>query len=136
MSINKVFLICNITRDPEKRKAGETPLIQFGIAVNEYRKEGGHATETALLVLAAVLVIVSFIGLIYMFVKKKSGVDLPVKLFFALILLTVLVSYYLFCFQFPYVCTENIRYCIPIIPILAMGFGFLVNAAGNKLKSQ
>ena len=40
MSINKVFLIGNITRDPEKRKAGETPLIQFGIAVNEWRGNG------------------------------------------------------------------------------------------------
>ena len=40
MTINKVFLVGNITRDPEKRKAGETPLIQFGIAVNEYRKDG------------------------------------------------------------------------------------------------
>ena len=45
MSINKVFIIGNITRDPEKRKAGETPLIQFGIAVNEYRKEGEQYTN-------------------------------------------------------------------------------------------
>lgn len=45
MTINKVFLIGNITRDPEKRKAGETPLIQFGIAVNEYRKEGEQRTN-------------------------------------------------------------------------------------------
>lgn len=45
MSINKVFLIGNITRDPEKRKAGETPLIQFGIAVNEWRKEGEQYTN-------------------------------------------------------------------------------------------
>ena len=40
MSINKVFLTGNIIRDPEKRKAGETPLIQFGIAVNEWRGNG------------------------------------------------------------------------------------------------
>lgn len=39
MSINKIFLVGNITRDPEKRKAGETPVLAFGIAVNEYRKE-------------------------------------------------------------------------------------------------
>lgn len=45
MSINNVFLVGNITRDPEKRKAGETPLIQFGIAVNEYRKEGEQYTN-------------------------------------------------------------------------------------------
>ena len=45
MSINKVFIVGNITRDPEKRKAGETPLIQFGIAVNEWRKEGEQYTN-------------------------------------------------------------------------------------------
>lgn len=43
MSINKVFLVGNITRDPEKRMAGETPVLSFGIAVNEYRKESQHA---------------------------------------------------------------------------------------------
>ena len=59
---------------------------------------------------------------------------MPIKLFFALIFVTILVSYILFCFQFPYVCTENIRYCIPIIPILAMGMGFLLNAVIGKLK--
>lgn len=42
MSINKVFLVGNITRDPEKRKAGETPVLSFGIAVNEYRKESQY----------------------------------------------------------------------------------------------
>ena len=42
MAINKVFLCGNLTRDPEKRKAGETPVIGFGIAVNEYRKNGEY----------------------------------------------------------------------------------------------
>lgn len=43
MTINKVFLTGNITRDPEKRMAGETPVLSFGIAVNEYRKEQQYA---------------------------------------------------------------------------------------------
>ena len=43
MTINKVFLSGNITRDPEKRKAGETPILQFGLAVNEYRKDEQYA---------------------------------------------------------------------------------------------
>ena len=42
MTINKVFISGNITRDPEKRKAGETPVISFGVAVNEYRKAGEY----------------------------------------------------------------------------------------------
>lgn len=43
MTINKVFLTGNLTRDPEKRNAGETPVLSFGIAVNEYRKEQQYA---------------------------------------------------------------------------------------------
>lgn len=43
MTINKVFISGNLTRDPEKRKAGETPVISFGVAVNEYRKAGEFA---------------------------------------------------------------------------------------------
>lgn len=39
MTINKVFISGNITCDPEKRKAGETPVLFFGVAVNEYRKD-------------------------------------------------------------------------------------------------
>ena len=102
---------------------------------DEYYKEGdGFGVETALVVFAAVLAFIGFIGLIYFICKKSNGVDLPIKLFFALIFVTILVSYILFCFQFPYVCTENIRYCIPVIPILAMGMGFLLNAVIGKLK--
>ena len=102
---------------------------------DEYYKEGdGFGVETALVVFAAMLAIIGLIGLIYFICKKSNGVDLPIKLFFALIFVTILVSYILFCFQFPYVCTENIRYCIPVIPILAMGMGFLLNAVIGKLK--
>ena len=45
MSINKVFVVGNITRDPEKRKAGEVPIISFGVAVNDYRKGGEQYTN-------------------------------------------------------------------------------------------
>lgn len=103
---------------------------------DEYQKPGtGFGIETALLVFAAVMALIGIIGLIYFVCKKGNGVDLPLKLFFALIFVTILVSYILFCFQFPYVCTENIRYCIPVIPILAMGMGFLLNAVIGKLKN-
>ena len=101
---------------------------------DEYHKEGdGFGVETALVVFAAVLAFIGLIGLIYFIWKKSNDVDMPIKLFFALIFVTIFVSYILFCFQFPYVCTENIRYCIPIIPILAMGMGFLLNAVVGKL---
>ena len=54
------------------------------------------------------------------------------RLFFAVIVLTFGISYYSFCFEFPYVCTENIRYCIPVIPILSIATGFLCNRVFRK----
>lgn len=39
MSINRVTLSGNLTRDPEVRMAGSTPVCEFGLAVNERKKD-------------------------------------------------------------------------------------------------
>jgi len=38
MSINRVFVTGNLTRDPELRQAGASTVLQLGIAVNDRRK--------------------------------------------------------------------------------------------------
>lgn len=38
MSINKVIVSGNLTRDPELRQAGNTTVLQLGIAVNDRKK--------------------------------------------------------------------------------------------------
>ena len=38
MSINRVFVTGNLTRDPELRQAGATTVLQLGIAVNDRKK--------------------------------------------------------------------------------------------------
>lgn len=38
MSINKVVITGNLTREPELKMAGQTPLLEFSVAVNERRK--------------------------------------------------------------------------------------------------
>jgi len=38
MSINRVVISGNLTRDPEVRMAGTQPLCQMGVAVNDRRK--------------------------------------------------------------------------------------------------
>ena len=38
MSINRVIVSGNLTRDPELRMAGTTPVLQMGIAVNDRKK--------------------------------------------------------------------------------------------------
>ena len=86
--------------------------------------------------MTTVLAIVSLVYLFVMLFKKKRALGLGENVFFIVIVLTMLISYYLFCFNLPYVCSENIRFCIPLIPILAMSFGFLVNSVKKKLKKE
>ena len=38
MSINSIAISGNLTRDPELRQAGQTPVLELGVAVNERRK--------------------------------------------------------------------------------------------------
>lgn len=38
-NINNTIISGNLTRDCTKKKAGETPLIEFSVAVNEFRKD-------------------------------------------------------------------------------------------------
>lgn len=38
-NINIVNISGNLTRDCTKKKAGETPLVEFSVAVNEFRKD-------------------------------------------------------------------------------------------------
>lgn len=39
MSINSVTVVGNLTREPELRMAGTTPVLQMGIAVNDRKKD-------------------------------------------------------------------------------------------------
>ena len=88
---------------------------------------------TVFVVIAGILALLGTVCLVWWLIKRKTEADIVTKIFFVAIFLTVLVSYYLFCFEFPYVCTENIRYCIPVIPILAMALGLGVNEVKKRL---
>ena len=92
---------------------------------DEYNK-GWDFSEmaTVFVIISGLLALISIVCLVLLMFRKDVCGDLPVKLFFMAVFLTIIVSYTAFCFKFPYVCTENIRYCIPVIPILAMALGF------------
>jgi len=47
MSINSVSVSGNLTRSPELRMAGATPVCQFGLAVNERVKVNGEWEDKA-----------------------------------------------------------------------------------------
>ncbi len=64
--------------------------------------------------------------------SKKTELDKITRSFFLIFAITLLVSYYSFCFQFPFTCTMNIRYCVPLIPMFAMGLGLLLRRFSGK----
>ena len=100
---------------------------------DEYSQQGSvNPLLVAVVMIAFVLALIGFISLIWMLIKRNTGMDLMTRLFFAVIFFTIIISYVAFCFQFSYVCTENIRYCIPVIPILGIATGFGLNGLLEK----
>ncbi len=104
---------------------------------DEYNK-GWDFSEmaTVFVIISGLLALISIVCLVLLMFRKDVCGDLPVKLFFMVVFLTIIVSYTAFCFKFPYVCTENIRYCIPVIPILAMALGFGIMPKHNSASNQ
>ncbi len=78
-----------------------------------------------------ILALISFIFMIIVLFKKKT---MPViwKWFFSVFYLFIIVSYYIFCFKYPNVCTEEIRYASPVIIIGAMFVGIAIQKIFNK----
>ncbi len=100
---------------------------------DEYSQQGSvNPLPVAMVIIACVLALIGVVSLIWMLFKRNTGMDLMTRLFFAVIFFTIIISYVAFCFQFPYVCTENIRYCIPVIPILGIATGFGLNGLLEK----
>ena len=73
-----------------------------------------------------------FAAFVIMMIRKDSGLDGVSRVFFSVFALTMLISYYSFCFKFPFTCTMNIRYCVPLIPLCAMGLGLLLRRFSGK----
>lgn len=82
-----------------------------------------------------ILALLGFIAMIYMIIRKKS-MKPAFKAFFAILTAVILGSYYIFCFEFPFTCTQNVRYIIPLITISAMFIGlWLTKTLSKKTKS-
>lgn len=86
-----------------------------------------HATDaltasgTLLFWLNVVLVAVCAAALLLGITKYRKEYTVE-KVFFMLMLVTFMVSYFQFCIQYPHICTMNVRY---IIPVLLVGLFFL-----------
>ena len=86
--------------------------------------------------IAAILGVFCFISFVAMMLSNRTGLDGISRVFFSVLAATMLGSYYLFCFQFPFTCTMNIRYCVPLIPLFAMGLGLLLQRFSGKTPAE
>lgn len=90
-----------------------------------------EATGPILFWIGVILAILCFVAFVIMMISRRSGLDGISRVFFAILAATLLASYYMFCFKFPFTCTMNIRYCVPLIPLFAMGLGLLLQRFGG-----
>ena len=136
-----------------------TALTMYGAPYNEYNPTLG-LFKTALFdegvngVRASVFPIISVTGPILFWIgtalgmlcfaafaivmlRRDTGLDGVRRAFFSIFALTILLSYYLFCFAYPFTCTMNIRYSAPLIPLFAMGLGLLLKRfSGNSARER
>lgn len=73
--------------------------------------------------ISVVLFLCCFICFIVMMIKKSNFVNGVERVYFSLLFGVQFVSYYMFAFAYPFTCTYNIRYCMLLIPLCAMGMG-------------
>ena len=82
------------------------------------------------------LALLCFGAFIVMMIGKRSGLDGVSRVFFCVLAATMLISYYFFCFEYPFTCTMNIRYCAPLIVLFAMGLGLLLQRFGGSTTGE
>lgn len=93
-------------------------------------------TAPALFYIGAIVSLISIIAFVFFMFSKKTELHVHKRAFFLIIFAVFTISYYSFCFKFPHVCTMNIRYCVPLIVLGAMGMGMLVNKFRTDSKTQ
>ncbi len=92
------------------------------------------ATGPILFWLSVVLFLTAFVCFVVMMVKKSAYLSGAERAYFSLLFAVQLVSYYLFCFAYPLSCTYNIRYCMTLIPLCAMGLGLVLQKTKDSAR--
>ena len=103
----------------------KTSMFDEGVAVRNFENISG--LNTMLFWSAVIIGFIGFIAMIFAFFKKNTTLDIPMKIFIAILYGVFFISYYIFCMRFPHVCTQNIRYAVPLIVIGAYFIGWAVH---------
>lgn len=89
---------------------------------------------TALFIVNIVIVAFSLIAMV-MFIVRSKELKAEIKALLGLIFFVVFGNYIIFCINYPHICTQNTRYCVPLIITGAAFIGMFLNGA-EKSKSK
>ena len=82
--------------------------------------------------IVAFLAIAAFIGVIYLIIRTVRKREYTWEIISLTALLAVeLISFTIFCFKFPFICTMNFRYIVPVLIPLFLGAGVLRDRIGR-----
>ncbi|MBQ3331451.1 MAG: glycosyltransferase family 39 protein [Ruminococcus sp.] len=85
--------------------------------------------------LSVVLAAVSFICFIVMMIRKSELINGVERFYFSLLYGVHFVSYYMFAIAYPFTCTYNIRYAMPLIPLAVMGTAMALQKTESSTKA-
>lgn len=90
-----------------------------------------HIPAIVLFWTAVVLSLLALAAMLRLFLRHRNALRWQR---YSMLLLAVaqLISYYVFCFQFPYTCTQNIRYVVPLIFLGALALGTFCQKWRNR----
>ncbi len=111
---------------------GLLKTAMFGEWINDSNYPTISLCATVLFWLGVLLCILSVVALFIVFVKRWRKSPIVVSLL--ILFITIVIMYYYFCIAYPFTCTQNIRYAVPLIPIGAFGLGCAVNISNKYLK--
>lgn len=93
-----------------------------------------HITGPILFWISVVLFLICIGCFFISMIKKSKSINGVERFYFTLLFLVILVSYYMFSIAYPLSCSFNIRFCMPLIPLCAMGLGMMLKSTENSTK--
>lgn len=108
----------------------KTAMFDEGITVKNYPDIYGF--NTVLFWSSVIIALVSFVTMIIMLINKNKELDFPMKAFIFILYGVFFVFYYVFCYRYKHVCTENIRYIVPLVVIGAYFIGLAIQHLNTK----
>ncbi len=84
--------------------------------------------------IGALLAVLSFVIMIYCFVKKNSNLKWTIKVFLGSFYALLMINFYKFCADFPHTCTQNFRYISPLLALGVLFIGIFISNSNKKDK--